>query len=167
MPDIGKMLGYGAWRWYRSTCTIGAKIFQYTSNWHIYLLSISAEHQWYRFVIAISSMAMMSAHYHHWALLCKKILSENFRTNFPSTFCKGASFPSTFCNVDEFSLGPAFLIPQRRNQYQNKVFNKPTIRNHKWLVLAIFRQTERQLFRHFQDLISTSRAGFQLATSLQ
>ncbi len=48
----------------------------------------------------------------HWSLFCQKILSENFRTYFPSTFCKRTSFQSAFFNKDEFSLGPVFLIPE-------------------------------------------------------
>ncbi len=44
----------------------------------------------------------------HWSLLCQKILSENFRTNFPSTFCKRTSFQSAIFNVGAFPLGPIF-----------------------------------------------------------
>ncbi len=47
----------------------------------------------------------------HWSLFCQKILFVNFRTNFPTTFCKRTSFQSAFFNEDEFSLGPVFLIP--------------------------------------------------------
>ncbi len=59
----------------------------------------------------IGPFSATATKYLHWALVCKKILSENFRTNFPSTFCKGASFLTTFCNVDKFSLGPVFIEP--------------------------------------------------------
>ncbi len=45
----------------------------------------------------------------HWSLFCQKILSVNFRTNFPNTFCKRTSFQSAFFNEDEFSLGPVFF----------------------------------------------------------
>ncbi len=48
----------------------------------------------------------------HWSLFCQKILSENFRTNFPSKFCKRTSFQS-----DQFSLGPVFLIPLTGNRW--------------------------------------------------
>ncbi len=44
-------------------------------------------------------------------IVLPKILSENVRTNFPSTFCKRTSFQSAFFNVDEFSLGPVFIEP--------------------------------------------------------
>ncbi len=48
----------------------------------------------------------------HRPLLCEKILSENFWTNFPSTFAK-----RTFFNKDELSLGPVFFIPLPRVRY--------------------------------------------------
>ncbi len=35
----------------------------------------------------------------HRSLFCQKIQSENFRTNFPSTFCKTTSFQSAFFNL--------------------------------------------------------------------
>ncbi len=46
----------------------------------------------------IAQLSTAATKYLHWSLFCKKILSENFRTK----------FPRTFCNVDEFSLGPIF-----------------------------------------------------------
>ncbi len=40
----------------------------------------------------------------HWSLFCQINLSENFRTNFPSTFCKKTSFQTAFFTQDQFSL---------------------------------------------------------------
>ncbi len=47
----------------------------------------------------------------HWSLFCQINLSEYFRMNFPSTFCKRTSFQSAFFTQDQFSLGPAFIEP--------------------------------------------------------
>ncbi len=47
----------------------------------------------------------------HWSVFCQEILSVNFRTNFPSTFCNRTSFQSAFFTQDQFSLGPVFLLP--------------------------------------------------------
>ncbi len=60
----------------------------------------------------------------HWSLFCQKILSENFRTNFPSTFCKRTSFQSAFFNKDEFSLGPVFIEQNRVLRWDQKVCSR-------------------------------------------
>ncbi len=59
----------------------------------------------------IGLLSTLAMNCQHWSLFCRKVLSINFRTNFPSTFCKRTSFQSAFFNEDEFSLGPVFLIP--------------------------------------------------------
>ncbi len=43
---------------------------------------------------------------------CQKIVGRIFQ---------GASFPCTLCTVDEFSLGPVFLMPSGRAQNEGKM----------------------------------------------
>ncbi len=54
-------LRIGLWRNYY--VQLVPKLSPSTSNWQVQLFSIQADHQWYRFVTAISSMAVLSAHY--------------------------------------------------------------------------------------------------------
>ncbi len=137
MSGIGLVWGYAELRWYRLAkgphVQLVPKIFQYYSNWHIWLLSISAGRQGYRLRIVISSMAMISAYYrqrrrnicteHCFAkIFCQKIVGRIFqRASFPCTFCKEARFPCTLCTVDEFSVGPVFHMPSGRAQNEGKM----------------------------------------------
>ncbi len=106
----------------KSTCTIGAKKYSHilqidTFNCYRYRLITIDIGLW----LPPDPWECYRSTIDSWTLFCNKILSENFRTNFPSTFCRGASlpcafcksvsFPCRFCNVDEVSSGPVYLIP--------------------------------------------------------
>ncbi len=149
---------------------------------------ISADHQWYRFGIVISSTTMTLAYYQQWLwnactdhCYAKKFCQKIFGRIFHVRLAKGRVFKVRFFNKDDFSLGPVFLIPLRRVRYgylrtslpgsnlpSNDVqsFNFLTIRwykSHKLLSHVVFVDTNVQNLKATWNVVQKSSIEFAKA----